>query len=152
MQTKSIGSLFGNPRRTAFCLVALALTSIAFQAFFDWHPDFLASQLVFACFATLSIFAGYLIIFWVPRSLLRANQLLLRPSESQSVQIEFPTSNPVAVALLTLGLAIGAIAVYTHSQVGLPWSGLVLWLYLGSVFLIFFALASLEVCTPLRFG
>jgi len=51
MQTKSIGLIFGNPRRTAFCLVALALTSIAFQAFFDWHRHFLASQFVFASFS-----------------------------------------------------------------------------------------------------
>lgn len=138
MATKILGWLFRNPRRTVFCLVALGLTSIGTQVIFQWYPDFVASELVFDVFASVSVFAGSLIIYWLPRSLLKAQRLLLESVETQSAGSTIPSGDRRAIALLLLGLVVGLVASYTHFQVGLPWSGLILGLYLGSVFLNFF--------------
>jgi len=127
--------IFRHPRGAVLGLSVLGIINIALQAAFDWHVDFVASEVVLLIFACVSLFAGNLIVCSLSKSLLQTSVAIQNTEVCRSSKAEILSGNLPAIILVFLGSAVGACSVYTQIQLGLPWSGLVKLVYVGTAFL-----------------
>ena len=135
MTPLSLLLIFKHPRVVLLGLSLLGAINVALQAAFDWHVDFVASEVVFVIFTWISLFAGHLIVYGLPKSLFEISVAIQNTAARPSSRADFLLGNLHTVALISLGFAVGAGSVFTNIQLGLPWSGLVLFVYLGTVFI-----------------
>jgi hypothetical protein len=127
--------IFKHPRGAVLGLSALGIINIALQAAFDWHVDFVASEVVLQIFACTSLFAGNFIVCSLSKSLLETSVAIQNTDLRRPSKAEILSGNLQTVILVFLGSAVGACSVYTQIQLGLPWSGLVLLVCVGTAFL-----------------